>query len=137
VQWNWERCLPPRVPFSMLCPAGKKQVRTGAMELGKVLTPESRLLHVVPSRQDVDENRCNGSGKGAYPIQSPSPCCSQRERGRTSGKDLGKVLTWESRLLHVVPSEQEVMRTATVELRKVLSPKELPPPCCARLTRSG
>ncbi len=49
-------CLPRRVAFSMLCPAGKRQVRTGAMELGKVLTPESRLLHVVPGGQEAGEN---------------------------------------------------------------------------------
>ncbi len=54
--------------------------KTGAMELGKVLTPESCLLHVVPSRQEVDD-------AGAI--------------------ELDKVLTPESCLLHVVSSEQE------------------------------
>ncbi len=40
----------------MLCLAGMKRVRTGAIELGKVLTPESRLLHVVPGGQEAGEN---------------------------------------------------------------------------------
>jgi hypothetical protein len=40
----------------MLCPADKRRLRTGAMELGKVLTPESRFLHVVPGGQEAVEN---------------------------------------------------------------------------------
>jgi hypothetical protein len=65
-----------------LCLADKNEMRKGAMEMGKVLTPESRLLHVMPSRQEVDDNRCNGTGQGAYPGELPPPCCFQRARGR-------------------------------------------------------
>jgi hypothetical protein len=64
----------------MLCPAGKKQKRIGVMEQGRVLTPESHLLHVVPSRQEAEENRCHGAGQGAYPGESPAPCCAQEAR---------------------------------------------------------
>jgi hypothetical protein len=71
----------------MLCPVDKKRVRTGAIELDKVLTTESRLLHVVPSRQEVGENRFHGTGQGAYPGVSPSPysdhpCSARRTRGK-------------------------------------------------------
>ncbi len=50
------RCLPWRAASSMLWPADKKRLRTGAVELGKMLTPESRLLHVVPGGQEAGEN---------------------------------------------------------------------------------
>jgi hypothetical protein len=50
----------------MLCPAGKKWMLTGAIELGKVLAPESCLLH-VSSEQEEGESRCNETGQGAYP----------------------------------------------------------------------
>ncbi len=56
-------------------------MRTGAKELGKVLTPESCLLHVVPGGQEAGENRCNRTGKGAYPGEPPPPCCARRARG--------------------------------------------------------
>jgi hypothetical protein len=82
---------------------------TGAMELGKVLT------------LDLD----------------PSPYCARQARGRTSAKELGKVLTRESRLLHVVPSEQEANENRCSGTAKGAYPRELPPPYCARLTRSG
>ncbi len=85
MQRKWARCLPQRAASSVLYPADNKQVRTGAMELGKVLTPQSRLLHVVPSKQEADE---------------------------TGAVELRKVLTPESRLLHVVPGGQEAVENS-------------------------
>ncbi len=91
----------------MLCPAGKKCVRTGAVELGKVLTPQSRLLHVVPGGQEAGENRSNGTGQGAYPREPPPPCVpSSKEACETGAMELDKVLTPESCFLHVVPMQQ-------------------------------
>jgi hypothetical protein len=69
-----------RVLFSTLCLIDKKEMRMGAMELGKVLTPESRLLDVVPDRQEAGKNRCHGIGQGAYPCEPPPPCCAQQAR---------------------------------------------------------
>jgi hypothetical protein len=91
----------------MLCLADKKRVRTGAVELGKVLTPESPLLLVVPSRQEAGENWCSGR-KRFLPWRAASSllCPAGKKRVRTGAVELGKVLTPESRLLHVVPGEQ-------------------------------
>jgi hypothetical protein len=50
--------------------------------MNKVLTTESFILDVLPSRQEVGKNRCNGTGKGAYPGESPAPCCAQQARSR-------------------------------------------------------
>ncbi len=61
-------------------PSRQEAGKNSAMELGKVLTPESRLLHVVPGRQEADENRCSGTGQGAYPGEPPSPCCARQTR---------------------------------------------------------
>jgi hypothetical protein len=77
---EWARCLSLKEASSMLCPAGKKCMKTGAMELGKVLTQESCLLHVVPSEQKAGENRCNGTGQGVYPGEPPPPSCAQQAR---------------------------------------------------------
>jgi hypothetical protein len=65
----------------MLCPVDKKRERAGAMELGKMLTSESCLLHVVPSRQEASENRCNGTGQDANPVESSSPHYAYRQEG--------------------------------------------------------
>jgi hypothetical protein len=56
---------------------------TGAMELGKVLTPESCLLHVVSSEQEEGESRCNETewARGDYPVEKPPPSCGQQLRG--------------------------------------------------------
>jgi hypothetical protein len=72
------KVLTPKSPLLRVLQAGKKRVRTGAVELGKMHTPESSFLHVMPSRQDVDDNRGNGTGKGAYPGELPPPCCAQQ-----------------------------------------------------------
>jgi hypothetical protein len=85
-------------------------VRAGAMELGKVLTPESRLLHVVPGGQEAGENRCNGIGQGAYPGELPPPCCAggqEAGENRCNGTGQGAY------------------------------PGEPPPPCCVQEARSG
>ncbi len=89
----------------MLCPAGKKRVRTGEMELDKVLTPESRLLHVVPGGQEAGESRCNGTGP--HRVLFSTLCLVDKKEMRIGAMELGKVLTPESRLLHVVPDGQE------------------------------
>jgi hypothetical protein len=55
---------------------------TGAMELGKVLTPESCLLHVVSSKQEEGESRCNETewARGDYPVEKPPLCCARWTR---------------------------------------------------------
>ncbi len=112
VQWNWARCLPRRAASSMLCPADKKQVRTGAMELGKVLTSESRLLHVVPGGQEAGENRRNGTGQVAYPREPPPPCCARRTR---SG--------WELPVAGPAPAFEEETFLAATEAHPVANKK--------------
>ncbi len=89
------RCLTRRAAYSMLCLEDKKRVRTGAVELGKVLTPKSPILRVLQA------------GK---------------KRVRTGAVELGKMLTAESRLLCVVPAGKKRVRTGAVELGKVLTP---------------
>ncbi len=94
----------------MLCPADKKRVSAGAMELEKVLNPENCLLHVVAGRQEAGENRCSGTGKGAYPQESPSPCSASR---------------------------QEASENWCSGTEKNAYPREPPPLCCAQQARSG
>jgi hypothetical protein len=61
------KVLTPESHLLHVVPGGQEAVRTGAIELDKVLTTENRLLHVVPSRQEAGENRFHGTGQGAYP----------------------------------------------------------------------
>jgi hypothetical protein len=87
----------------MLCPVDKKWVRTSAKELGKVLIPESHLLHVVPSGQEAV------NWEVLTPESTSSMLCQAGKKWlRASAMELGKVPIPESRLLHVGPSRQEV-----------------------------
>jgi hypothetical protein len=70
-------------------------MNTGAIELGKVLTPESRLLHVVPGGQEAGENRVQWNWARCLPQRAASSimCPADKERVETGAMELGKVLT--------------------------------------------
>jgi hypothetical protein len=107
----------------MSCPTGKKQVRTDAMELGKVLALRAASSMLCPAGKKWMRTGAMELGKVLTLDLDPSPYVARQARGRKSAKELGKVLPRRVASSMLCPANKMRMRTGAVELRKVLTPE--------------